>query len=241
MASSRRPVLVALVPFAAFGATLAACDSLIGLGNYSTVQCEIDCSAVDSSGNLGDDTGSVLDSTLDVLEAGPFDAGDASDVTVVDAAPEAMPVSDASIDAPPSTLWARWKMPNPDAAIAPDSSKLLPNQMSYQINGDGGLSTVTDLVTNLTWLRAAVSPGNCPPGFHVPTRIQLVSLIDFTQSPITIDTTVFPTVPPDRFLTSSPVIADGGATGQYWTIDFSSGETSTTAVGNLVLCLQDGP
>jgi hypothetical protein len=231
-----------VVALAACGATLAACDSLIGLGNWSTVQCEVDCGAADGSGSLGDDGGNQSDSTLDVFEAATFDAGDASDVTVVDAAPEAMPVSDASVDAPSLvTLWAQWPMPNPDAAIAPDSSTLLPHQMSYQVNGDGGLSTVTDLVTNLTWFRTPVSPpGNCPPGFHVPTRIQLVSLIDFTQVP-TINTTVFPAVPPDRFSTSSPVIVDGGPTGLYWTVDFASGETSTTADGNFALCLQDGP
>jgi hypothetical protein len=229
---------------AALGATLAACDSLIGLGQYSVVPCDADCPGADSSGNAAMDAGDELDAStapFDSTVADVTDASDASDVTVVDGAPEAAPITDASFEASPVTLWAQWPMPNPDAAIAPGADAMLPNQMSYEINGDGGAgTTVTDLVTKLTWLQAPPPSGTCPAGFHVPTRIQLVSLIDFTQQP-TIDRAAFPQVVADYYRTSSIVMADGGPTGKNWSIDFSSGQTSTIATPSSVLCLQDGP
>ena len=243
MASSRR-ALQALAAMAALGATLAACDSLIGLGNYSVVPCDADCPSADSSGNAAMDAGDELDSSiapLDSTVADVADGGDASDVTVADVAAETAPVLDASFEASPVTLWAQWPMPNPDAAIAPGADAMLPNQMSYQVTGDGGPgTTVTDLVTKLTWLQAPPSSGTCPAGFHVPTRVQLVSLIDFTQQP-TINPTAFPQVVADYYRTSSVVMADGGPTGKQWSIDFSTGVTSTSATPSAVLCLQDGP
>jgi hypothetical protein len=245
MATSRRVPLM-LVSIAALGAAVAACDSILGLGNYSDVPCQPgDC--------VGEDSGSFdapppPDSTLlDIFEAG---VGDASDSGVaVDAAPEAMPPSDAPYDAPSITaLWARWPMPNPDAAIYPGASTLLPNPMAYDAGADGG-PTALDLVTKLVWLRAAQpasAPLNlttaCPLGYSVPTRIQLVSLIDFTQPGPTIDTATFQGVSSDYAWTSSQVIdANGAWHGQYWTVDFSSGLVSATADGSQVLCVQGGP
>jgi hypothetical protein len=237
-----------MVGMAALLASVAACDVLAGLGNYSLVP-PADSGAADSMGIGATDAADENDSTTTMPEAGPLDASDASDVTVDDATPEAAPPPDVSVDAPSLvTLWAQWKMPNPDAAIAPDSSTLLPNQMSYQVNGDAGQITVTDLVTNLVWLQAYQTVNApldlataCPIGFHVPTRIQLVSLIDFTQPSVTINTATFPGVPADRFWTSSQVAGTSGSSIQYWTIDFSTGLTSTSAPGHYVLCLQGGP
>jgi hypothetical protein len=229
-------------------ASFAACDSLIGLGDYNVVPAQ-DSGAADSMGIGSNDAADETDSTTTGPEAGPFDAGDASDVTVDDAPSDAAPPPDVSIDAPSLvTLWAQWKMPNPDAAIAPDSGTLLPNQMSYQVNGDAGQITVTDLVTNLVWLQQPVATSGaldlahaCPTGFHVPTRIQLVSLIDFTHVPLTINTMTFPGVTADRFWTSSQVAGTSGSSIQYWTIDFTTGLTSKAGAGHYVLCLQGAP
>jgi hypothetical protein len=245
MVTSRR-IVHALIAAAALGTGLAACDSLIGLGKYSVVPCDADCS--DTGSAVPDAGGDESDGTIGTNDSGSPDATDASDggdasdaadVTVVDSAPEATP-SDASFEASPVTLWARWPMPNPDAAVAPASDAMLPNQMSYQIN-DAGQPIVMDRVTLLVWYATPVPlPGSCPAGFHVPTRIQLVSLIDFTQSPVTINGQAFPGVTQDRFITSSQVIVDGGPNGQYWIVDFSTGLVATTGAAHYALCLQDG-
>ena len=147
--ASRR-VPLTLVSIAALGAALAACDSLLGLGQYSDVPPQEipDSSSFDALPN--DST------TFDVFEAGAIDATDSG--VAVDAAPDAMPLSDAPYDAPPlEALWARWPMPNPDAAIYPGASKLLPNPMAYDAGADGGAMEVLDLVTGLTWWRAPLA------------------------------------------------------------------------------------
>ncbi len=85
--------------------------------------------------------------------------------------------------------FPRWPMPNPVAAA-------LPNPFSYTDKGNG---TVLDNVTGLVWQKAvamasqafswADAPGYCsgltlpaPAGlkWQVPTRIQLLSLVDYT-------------------------------------------------------------
>jgi hypothetical protein len=248
MATSRRPLRVA-VALAALAAGLAACDSLLGLGSYSVVP---EAGAYEA--------GTSEDATDDVFEVGGFDStttdggdgGDAADVTVQDAS-DAMVTPDVSLDAAPelNTLWARWPMPNPDAAIAPGSDAMLPNQMAYDLGDDGGSATAYDMVTKLTWLRApgsaqtfAQAASYCVDNnFQLPTRIQLVSLIDFTRQP-TIDTAAFPGVSGGNvFWTSSQVATDTGATGQYWTISFGTGLTagSTSQSATQVLCVQGGP
>ncbi len=247
MATSRRVPLM-LVSIAALGAAVAACDSILGLGNYHDVACdpytgEGNCDA--GSGSF--DSSPPPDSTLfDVFEAGGDDATDSG--VGADAAPEAMPLSDAPYDAPSVTaLWARWPMPNPDAAIYPGASMLLPNPMAYDAGADGGDGTVLDLVTNLRWSLSPVTPSGtfnpatagCPPGFQVPTRIQLVTLIDFTRGNPTIDTSVFTQVMGDRYWTSSSVPPGGMA--PYWTVDFSNGLVSNASTGVRVLCVKEGP
>ena len=68
-----------------------------------------------------------------------------------------------------------------------------------------------------------------------------MSLIDFTQQGLTIDTTVFQGL--DNYVwTSSRVLGgDGSWHGEYWTVDFSTGLVSASATGNQVLCVQGGP
>jgi hypothetical protein len=246
MARSRR-VLHAAFALGALGATLAACNSILGLGNYSVVP----------EGGAEEDS-PTFDTGDEFYEAGAFDSttdsgdgGDAADVTVEDAS-DSMVTPDVTVDAAPvlTTLWARWPMPNPDASIAPGADAMLPNQMSYEVNGDGGTATVTDLVTNLTWLQTPKQLGTfaeaasyCAgiPGYQVPTRIQLVSLIDFTQVP-TISTATFPLVTEDRFWTSSQVMnVTGPLPNAYWTIDFTTGLAATAGTGHWVLCVQGGP
>jgi hypothetical protein len=91
-----------------------------------------------------------------------------------------------SLTGPADKAYPRWPMPNPSAAS-------LPNPSSYADNGNG---TVRDNVTGLVWQKAvtqaatwANAPAYCsgltlpaPAGFtwQVPTRIQLLSLVDYT-------------------------------------------------------------
>jgi hypothetical protein len=103
-------------------------------------------------------------------------------------------------------------------------------------------------VTGLTWytspgdgstiVKAANYCSGLGQNVVVPTRIQLVSLIDFTRLNPTIDTTVFTQVNGDRYITSSRVEPQGTS---YWTVDFSSGLVSNASTPGKVLCVKGGP
>jgi len=243
MARSR----VVLAVVAALAGSALACDALLGLGNYQEVPCIFDCS---TGGEDGGDASDAAMDTSPMLDAS--DAADAIDASDGDAA-DASPVFEGSVDGPLLTeLWARWPMPNPDASAAPtiDGSPSLPNPMAYDAGADAG--TAFDFTTLLTWARASVSEtefskaadacASIGTGWHVPTRIQLVSLIDFTQ-PVgnaKIDPVAFPSTPADLFWTSSQVPGDA-ATPIYWLVDFGTGLVRQTTSANYVLCVKEGP
>jgi hypothetical protein len=124
-----------------------------------------------------------------------------------------------------------FTMPNPASAG-------LPNPASYTMNTDG---TVSDAVTGLTW-EGAVDPGEYTQanaaaycagkgaGWRLPSRLKLVSLVDYTiayPGP-TIDATSFPNTPAVRFWTSS---LDAGVPGNGWAVNFNNGDTSSESVG----------
>jgi hypothetical protein len=255
MGASRRVVTVAAV--AAW--TLAACDVLLGLDKYQDVACAFDCAA---------DTGprpDVHDATPlpDVLEVGSdgegglgpdadagADVADAHDAGVV--AYDGGPVAPTAHE-----VWAHWPMPNPDAAIAPDASTLLPHAMTYDAGIDGGAAIVYDAVTKLSWARTAAAnvssidqatsacaaaAATLGGAWRVPTRIELVSLIDFTQpsGQPTIDPVAFPDTPAAPYWTSSAVPGDGGPSG-YWSVSFATGLAANTApAATTVRCVSGG-
>jgi hypothetical protein len=126
-------------------------------------------------------------------------------------------------------------MPNP-------ATTGLPNPSNYTI--DEPNAVVTDNVTKLMWQRD-VDPGSytwaeakcyCADlvyggytDWRLPTRIELVSLVDFTKpgpGP-TIDTMAFPNTPSSMFWTSSPL---AGSPSRAWSVHFSGGNTSYFAV-----------
>jgi len=136
---------------------------------------------------------------------------------------------------PPSEfIYARWPMPNPASAG-------LPNPASYTDNGDG---TVTDNVTKLVWQKAVTSSqafawcdaiNYCATltlagrTWRLPTRIELLSLVDFTRGNPAIDTTAFPGLPGGKYhWTSSPWVVSQIATKAQdtWIVNFSEGLTS---------------
>ena len=129
-------------------------------------------------------------------------------------------------------------MPNP-------ASTGLPNPASYTANADG---TVTDDVTGLVWQgvvddtrymqdEAAAHCVALGAGWRLPTRLELVSLVDFTLSEPTIDA-VFKDTPPGVYWSSSTYYGD--VSGDAWYVGFDAGYSDYGIVdqSNLVRCVR---
>jgi len=130
------------------------------------------------------------------------------------------------------TVCGGFTMPNPASAG-------LPHPAVYSKNADG---TVTDSVTGLTW-EGTVDPGsytqaqaatycaNKAGASRLPTRLELVSLVDFTVSSPgpTINQMYFSNTPSAAFWTSS---AYAGTSGNAWYVDFNDGNTNYIDVAN---------
>ena len=142
-----------LALFAAASGALAACNVLIGVSEYDKSDCEPLCDAAVPSLDASGGPDAEADARIDAADPGE-----------------------------PSLLtrWARWPMPN-----SADAS--LPNPPRYAT--DGG-AVVLDEVTKLEWAKVASSSmsyeeavthcANLLPQrtWRVPTRIELVSLLD---------------------------------------------------------------
>jgi hypothetical protein len=130
--------------------------------------------------------------------------------------------------------YACWPMPNP-------SSSGLPNPSSYTDLKDG---TVQDNVTGLIWQQTVAASqaydwetaktycstltlaGRV---WHLPTRIELLSIVDFTRTSPAIDTKAFPGTPGGKYTwTSSPWVVSQIATKPQdsWIVNFYEGLTS---------------
>lgn len=138
-----------------------------------------------------------------------------------------------------SREWALWPMPNPP-------STGLPNPQSYTPMGE----TVLDNVTGLTWQQAS-SPVQLEwqeardycrdidldgGGFRLPTRIELVSLLDYTKGlDPAIDETVFQAWAElkDAYWTGTTLSA-----GQRWIVSFHSGTVLVTGGPAWVRCVR---
>jgi hypothetical protein len=139
-------------------------------------------------------------------------------------------------DGPPRpTDKAPFPMPNP-----PSSG--LPHPQSYDTKDE----LVDDEVTGLSWQRTIdTGPGenggfiwqdavdHCEDlvvdghdDFRLPARLELVSIVDPSHLDPAIDSDAFPEAPSDATWTASVVAA---APEQSFSLNFSSGETSTTA------------
>jgi hypothetical protein len=129
--------------------------------------------------------------------------------------------------------YADWPMPNPP-------STGLPNPQSYDVSRKPGV--VVDGVTGLEWQRVldsgnyvwSTADGYCAGltiagsggGFRVPSRIELLSIVDFTQPGPLIDARAFPDTPSDYFWTSSPVAGDES---KAWSVHFGFGTIIASA------------
>ncbi|MDB4996185.1 MAG: hypothetical protein JWM74_3617 [Myxococcaceae bacterium] len=195
---------------------------------------------------------------VDCFEAPCVDAG-LPDVVPVEAASDARPdviLTDAEPIADGGVFehrtWAHWKMPNPDAGGAP----LLPNLMKYDSGLDPSTaeSVVTDIVTGLQWqgkvrssavttIAEALNECAKPGGWRVPTRIELVTLIDFTRKQPALHD-VFSAAPntprgapnQSQFWSASRVFGQNA----YWSVDLDTGAVQIKS-GNTVRCVRGGP
>ena len=138
--------------------------------------------------------------------------------------------------------WARWPMPNVRLAG-------LPNPHSYDTQTPG---VVVDRVTGLTWQR------NLPEKFYtfqeaqrqcdrldlaghrdwrLPSRIELVSLLDTTRIQPSIDMAAFPNTPIDWFWTSS-LAADNPSAAWYVYFYFGYPKTDDMTNSFSVRCVR---
>ncbi|HEX3698305.1 MAG TPA: DUF1566 domain-containing protein [Polyangia bacterium] len=134
-----------------------------------------------------------------------------------------------------------FTMPNP-------SNSGLPNLQSYKDNGDG---TVTDNVTGLLWERTANSASysepdaanHClskGPGWRLPTRMELVSVVDFTKVyPVLPINPVFLGTVGDIFWTSSTYLAFANS---VYVVQFTTGGVGSSTVPGqaFVRCVSAG-
>ena len=112
--------------------------------------------------------------------------------------------------------WADWVMPNPAVSG-------LPNPASYEPSASG--NRVTDQVTRLVWQRhvdvrtftweAAKQYCSClvvddTDGWRLPSRIELVSLVDWSLTSPSIDAQAFPDTTNENFWAASPVTINPG-------------------------------
>ncbi|MBT0770631.1 sigma-70 family RNA polymerase sigma factor [Kineosporia sp. J2-2] len=127
--------------------------------------------------------------------------------------------------------WASWTMPN--------SGENLPDQHDYTVRANG---TVLDDVTCLVWQQDVpqqrytfeAAQNYCAGldlaggDWHLPTRVELTSLIDTTRSGTAIDQKAFPGTPVAFFWTSSPW-ATAHDPAFAWIVNFYEGITSNAA------------
>jgi RNA polymerase sigma factor (sigma-70 family) len=129
-------------------------------------------------------------------------------------------------------IWADWPMPNP-------SGTGLPHPASYTNLGNG---TVRDNVTCLVWQRTPApstytfsqAKTYCAGltlaggGWHLPSRIELMSIVDTAESGPAIDSAAFPGTPAQFFWTSSPWAVTKTPL-RAWVINFYEGMESNAA------------
>jgi hypothetical protein len=128
------------------------------------------------------------------------------------------------------SMFANWPMPDPSTSGTARS----------QTYDTTSTEVVVDRVTHLTWQRN-LDPKSYPwpeaesycrclavgghDDWRLPTRIELVSIVDFTKPSPAIDSNAFPVAPGDYFWTSSPLVGHSSA---YWYVYFFDGNTHST-------------
>ena len=169
----------------------------------------------------------------------------APDAAITDAPPDVAQRASCGANDPvpcPPLTYATWRMPSP-----PGVSSSAP--ATYALTA----STASESITGLTWQRAfterltwAAAKQYCDAlelegrtDWRVPSRIELVSLVDFTRLP-SIDQEAFPDTANDYFWASSPV---AGAPALAFSVYFGAGLTAVAQTGGSsahVRCVRGG-
>ena len=157
----------------------------------------------------------------------PDAAGTVADGEVARAPDGAADASGGCAVVAPSSHWATWPMPDSTSTVTASAP-------SYDVGVTG---VVSDRVTGLTWQRAvsadsygwAAAADHCAclrlaghDDWRLPTRIELVSLIDVRRQSPAIDPSAFPDTPGEWFWTSSRAADDPAAA---WYVAFFDGDT----------------
>lgn len=146
----------------------------------------------------------------------------------------------------PSGGFATWPMPN-SAGLG------LPNEHDYEVLGQGEEETVHDRVTGLDWQRnidAASFSWSAASSFceqssyagfsdwRLPTRLELVSLLDLSRTNPALALEAFPSGPSAWFWTASTNAADEA---KAWYVYFYFGypDVDDRNVENRVRCVRD--
>jgi hypothetical protein len=190
--------------FISVAALTVACQAIVGLDRFTKIECTKNCDA-------GPDV-------IDTVEAGP------------DSGPGLEP-SEASV----AFRWAHWPMPNPDGGEV-DANVAFYGQNTFNVvdgsvDGSSVVDLVIDGVTGLTWekrysgeLGYAEANAYCAAlasatgkAFRLPTRIELVSILDYTQNGPSIDP-AFGATAEAPFWTQSVAL---GQTPGVWIVNFN--------------------
>jgi Protein of unknown function (DUF1566) len=138
--------------------------------------------------------------------------------------------SSCSEDTPPNA-WPSWPMPDPTSQGSATS----------QHYTESGPDVAIDDVTQLSWQRQlsgstytweeARQYCDCltlgaHDDWHMPSRIELLSIVDFTRQDPALDASAFPDTPFEWFWSASPV---AGSDSDVWYVAFFDGNTHTSA------------
>jgi hypothetical protein len=132
------------------------------------------------------------------------------------------------------SAWANWPLPDPTTTGLPGSQR-------YDTTVGG---VAIDQVTGLMWQRVVPADAASWSGakaycgclsladhddWRLPSRIELVSILDYTRQEPPLDPQVFPDTPVDWFWTSTPV-ADSDPPMSAWYISHFDGNTHHAAL-----------
>jgi hypothetical protein len=203
---------------------LMGCNDLLQIDPPAKQLLQTDAGTVvlrdSGTGNVDAARAGLPDATADMTAQTASPAPPRSNVTTShDAGAEQTP--DAGSAQSPY-VWANWPMPNPQ-------STGLPNQQGYATLAAG---RVADKVTHLewqqwsddkarTWSDAVAYCSGMMLGdggsWRLPSRIELLSLLDFTTATPAMDAQAFSGAPAEAFWSSSPFI---GAQSSAWGVNF---------------------
>jgi hypothetical protein len=168
---------------------------------------------------------SIADAGRQETSPAPGDSGPDTtlDTNRADAGADAGPVATCAESV--GAAYPEWQMPDPTSSGTPRSQ-------SYDLGQDG---VVVDRITHLAWQRQVDAATHTWSGakqycaclnlgghddWRLPSRIELVSIVDFTRNTPSIDSTAFPDTPLEWFWTSTPLAENPD---EAWYIYFDNG------------------